>query len=844
MACFNKLVVLALVMLLHARVWAQLVGAPAPTDSATLFNQTFGQRKLATAQLITLPVMLDGRELGVLRARVGPEGVTVDRKSMTEFLQPILQPHVIAKMRSSDAVDGWLPIKDISVLGFQARYSVQRLSIELEIPMDLRQNETFSLSSKGAFRREGGIRPEPWSLILNTRGVVSQQTGNNTHTSQEMLYADMAGRWHNWVLEDSVLYGSSGIGAPGLKRQLTRLVRDWDDQAVRLTLGDVTSTSHASAHSLALGGLVISRQFALNPALPVQSEPGTSFQLPQGASVDVRVNGVLARTLRLDPGVYSLSEIPVFTGANRVHLTIVEPGGKTVHREFDYFFDASLLKPQVHEFEFALGSPVILSVLGRQYDTRQVMASAWWRQGWLDSLTAGFSLQRRQGTGVQAQVAGTEAVWATPLGNFSGWLAQSRHSGFGGHAASLQWRWNRAIQTDEESSGLSRGVSLIFQASQSSHGYAPINADRSGMPMRDLGLRLGVLWKGGYSSNFGLSRRTSTDPADSSKGFSASMRRWIGRHWSLDGSISQQTQGNVKNLSVGVSLSYSAERATERRESDFVWQTTASYQSQDQRKQLDADLAGSTSWFASDTYWQANANRTQAQSGEDTSLRARALMGRAEGIVTLRQSHSADVNITMLEASLASAFVMSSGAGWGWAAPVYDSAVQFKPYKGYDDLRLLVDPQIGRAALSSDQWGTPPLASLSDWVPRQLQLDIENLPPGLSLGVDRPLLLPSYRSVLVVPVGSNARTQVTGRLIGSKQLAAPLHTLLLTQAGASESLDLFTNRKGVFMSSQLMPGAYELRQPGSSLVLARFIVGDETEGIMDIGIVQISGEKP
>jgi outer membrane usher protein len=843
MPCFNKGLLLALVMQLQATAWAQAVGAPNPTNSESLFKQTFGQRKQAVAQLITLPVMLDGRELGVLRARVGPEGVDVDRKSMAEFLQPILQPHVMQKIKPLDSVDVWLPVKDLSALGFEAPYSAQRLSIELVIPMDLRQNEAFSLNSKGAFRWEDGIRPEPWSLILNTRGVLSQQTGSNANARQEMLYADMAGRWQNWVLEDSVLYGPSFTGASGLTRQLTRLVRDWDTQAVRLTLGDVSSASHGSASALALGGLVVSRQFALNPAMPVQSQPGTSFQLPQGASVDVRVNGVLTRTLRLDPGVYSLSDIPVFTGANRVDLTIVEPGGKTVHREFDYFFDASLLKPQVHEFEFALGSPVVLSSLGRQYDTRQVLASAWWRRGWLDSITAGLSLQRRQGVGVQAHVAGAEAVWATPVGNFSGWLGQSRHTGFGGHTASLQWRWNRAIQAEDGASGLTRGVSWVLQASQSSEGYAPIHANQPGMATRDLGLRLGVLWTGGYSSNFGVSRRQSANPADSSQGFSASIRRWMGQHWSLDGAISQQ-QGNVRNTAIGLSLSYSADRATERQESDLVWQTRASYQSQDQRKQWDADLAGNTSWLGSDTYWQANASQTQAQSGEDTTLRARALMGRAEGIVSMRQSQIADVHNTLVEVSLASALVMSSGGGWGWAAPVYDSAVQFKPYKGFDGLRLLVDPQIGRTALSSDPWGTPPLASLSAWVPRQLQLDIENLPPGLSLGSDRPLLLPAYRSVLVVPVGSNARTQVTGRLLGPKQMPAPLHTLLLTQAGASDSLDLFTNRKGMFMSSQLTPGAYELSQPGSSQVLARFVVGEETEGIMDIGIIQMSGEKP
>ena len=63
--------------------------------------------------------------------------------------------------------------------------------------------------------------------------------------------------------------------------------------------------------------------------------------------------------------------------------------------------------------------------------------------------------------------------------------------------------------------------------------------------------------------------------------------------------------------------------------------------------------------------------------------------------------------------------------------------------------------------------GAPVLSDLVAYSPRVIQLDAENLPPGRSLGVDRPLLKPTYRSLLQVPVGSDAITQVKGQLLAA-----------------------------------------------------------------------------
>lgn len=829
---------------LNAIVIAQELGTNAPAKASTLFKPAFSQRKESAVQKIDLPVFLDGRELGVVRTQIRADHVEVDRQALAALLNPILQTPWLAKLSPAAKKGGWIDLKELDGLGWGASYAAQRLAIDLVIPLSIRNTESFSLGARQQTVLPGALRPEPWSWIVNGRWVMTQQSASGGSAQSERIYPEVAGRWQDWVFEGQGTYTLAGKDAGAWSRQSARLVRDWPTDALRLTLGDATSTSHASATSLALGGVSLSRKFELNPALPIQSEPGSALSLQHGGTVDVRVNGVLARTLTLGPGVYQLSEIPVFSGANAVELTVVEPGGKTRRLVFDYFYDATLLKSGVNEYEFLLGEPALDSPSGRSYDKSQRLFSGWWRRGWTDALSAGVSGQWRASPGMRAQVAGVDAVMATPLGNLSGWLSQSRHTGFEGHALSGQWRWNHSARREGEVTSLVRSLSVIAQARHSSQGYAAISADLPGHSVSDAGIRLGLLWSGGHSSSLGASIHRSDIAADNTRSLSMSLRSRLDRQWSLDGSVSINRQAGTQDTTLGLVLTYTGDVNTDSRERGMFWQTSAGYQSNDQRKLWDADLAGSTAWMGSDTTWQVNANHAEAITGQDTSVRARALMGRAEAILTSLQSSNPNGNNQLLEVSLASALVISKGGGWGWAAPVNDSAVQFKPYRGYESLKLLVDPRSETSALSSDQFGTPPLASLSAYVPRELQLDVENLPPGLSLGVDRPMLLPSFRSVVVVPIGSNARTQVTGYLRGLKGQVLGLQAIVLTLRGSAESIDLFTNRKGLFLSSQLASGLYDIRQPGEAKVLATFGVNEAQEGILDIGSIDLLGERP
>lgn len=126
-----------------------------------------------------------------------------------------------------------------------------------------------------------------------------------------------------------------------------------------------------------------------------------------------------------------------------------------------------------------------------------------------------------------------------------------------------------------------------------------------------------------------------------------------------------------------------------------------------------------------------------------------------------------------------------------------------------------------------------------------MQLDVENLPPGRGLGIDRPLLLPAYRSVLLVPVGSDANTQLGGRLQGAAGQLLGLQALRLQALGGkAEPIDLFTNRRGGFMSPPLPPGRYVLTRPGEAEPLVRVEIGQDQQGLVDLGTVQVKEEAP
>lgn len=815
-----------------------------PADaSRALFEQAFAQRRKSTVQQIALPTTLDKREIGIIDAQIRPDGVWLSREALVKLLKDVLQPAVHALLSSAEPTGLWISAAALQTLGIEAVYSAQSITLELKVPLTLRRTRVLMVdgrgSSESARQAENILSPERWSLIANTRWVATQTSTDTGTLNTGRTYMDGAQRLGDWVLEAAgslPLSAASGVST----RDLTRLVRDWPGQAIRFSAGDLTTSARPGLPTVALGGLQLSRRFNLNPGLNPQSQPGDRLDLPAGASVDVRTNGFVTRTLLLAPGVYELRDIPVFTGANEVELQIVEPGGRTSVRRFDYFFDAALLASGLSEFDFAVGQPSQAAPGGLRYSPGQPVAALSWRQGLMADTTLGVAAQTRKTTIGNVRVLQMDGLWATRWGTALGYLTSNRHPGFNGQSASLQWRWQSATQREAAPGRWSWAT--VAQTTRSTQGYAALQSDTAASASQDSGLRLSALIPGGLSASLSAARRSGSAVADNARTLGLSLRQTINRQWNVEFTAGRQ-QDSARHIDFfTVSLRYSGERQPD----GTSGRASTAYQSQDKRLQVDAEATGITTLVGADAPWRLLASTVRSDSNTETSLRAATQTSRAELSAQLTDSRSLGAGggkSRLAEATFASTLVASPG-GWALTRPVSDSAAIIAPRPGYENLTMYVDPMLDRAAAASDRFGAPVLTDLNAYTPREIQLDVANLPPGRSLGVDRPLLQPGYRSVTIVPLGSNANVQFSGNLLTAQGQPAALMALRLAPVGKGEPVDLFTSRKGRFTSPPLPPGRYWLTIPGETKPLKQLQIDEGQAGLLDLGTLNMPADSP
>src|SRR3546814_6965583 len=73
--------------------------------------------------------------------------------------------------------------------------------------------------------------------------------------------------------------------------------------------------------------------------LPTFNLGGRQIFVASPSTVEVLVNGAPYQTLDLQPGTYSLDDLPIQIGSNDVQLVVRDAAGREQVTRFDYFFD-------------------------------------------------------------------------------------------------------------------------------------------------------------------------------------------------------------------------------------------------------------------------------------------------------------------------------------------------------------------------------------------------------------------------------------------------------------------------------------------------------------------------
>ncbi|WP_242334776.1 MULTISPECIES: fimbria/pilus outer membrane usher protein [Anaeromyxobacter] len=243
-------------------------------------------------------------------------------------------------------------------------------------------------------------------------------------------------------LEAGVSHGSallagsvSATRAAGAVRGLTTLTIDRPARLLRLTAGDAAIPPDALSGAPLVGGVGLARELSLDPYLARTPLPGATAFAATPSTIDVYVNGALARTLTVAPGTYDLSNLPVSTGANDVRIVVRDAFGRTQAIEAAHYQAQGLLAPGLDEpglwvgavrerfgtESFAYGDPILVA--------RE-------RRGFTRAFTGGARLE----LGPRVQQGGASAALGVGSSELELAGAASADEGTPGAAAFLAWR--------------------------------------------------------------------------------------------------------------------------------------------------------------------------------------------------------------------------------------------------------------------------------------------------------------------------------------------------------------------------------------------------------------------
>ncbi|MGK3143484.1 fimbria/pilus outer membrane usher protein [Pantoea sp. C2G6] len=344
----------------------------------------------------------DLQRAGLPLARLGPQP-QVD----VSALQPVKVEYDAARQRLLLTVPpAWLPGQVIGTAQNGPRYP-GRTSRGALVNYDLYVSRTDNSGTRLSAWNELRLFSEAGHLSSN--GVWQQQL-EGRHRYQDEGYIRYDSWWSN----------------------------EEEDAALSWRVGDLVTDSLGWSSSVRLGGVRIGRDFSVRPDLVTYPLPAFSGQAAVPSTVDLFINGYRSSQANVQPGPWSLTNVPFVNGAGEAVITTTDAVGRRVTSTLPFYVSSNLLKSGLSDYAFSAGA--IRENYGvKNFDYGEAAASGSYRYGLSDWLT------------LESHAEGSEALAMGGLGGqlrigswgvINGAAAQSRLDGAGGQQYSWGYQYN------------------------------------------------------------------------------------------------------------------------------------------------------------------------------------------------------------------------------------------------------------------------------------------------------------------------------------------------------------------------------------------------------------------
>lgn len=803
--------------------------APAPEEVKTA-------QSVRTFDLV-LPLVFQDAYLGDVPVAVGADGkASVNFERFVFLLGPRLTPEKVEALKRIAAGQAVVPIDVFAAAGITTKYDPTKLELHVAIPVDSQGGQTISAFDRSAIGKPSPatVPPERFSgsLTLTARETYIWDPEPSRGWEGLRIAGDLA---LNAFGPDGVYLFAQGeydadANAP-FRRGNVLLFHDEPDDAIRYSLGDITLIPAGLQGSPIIGGVAIERLYGeIQPYANIRPAGLRRFTLDHTSTVDVVVNGVTVRTLRLDPGQYDLRDFPLFNGLNNVDLYVVDEFGRRLIASFSLFYSARLLDAGITEFGAALGALQESRAFhpDEQISYDGLTFSGYVRHGLTNWLTIGANLQATD----SQYLAGTEIGFGTPIGNF-GIL-----TGFS--------------DADDHGSGWSALFSYELQMRDAWVLNRPLINVEYLMQSRDFTtLDNDNVFEVPTESELRARATAFVAPLDLQVGLSAS--RIEGRD--LDPDESRAAISFSKYIGFGsLSVSYEHAEIDQKPDDDrFLLTFTASLS--------DREIARA-SYDSHNDLTELSYTRFQTREVDDVGIHATLLRDNDQIAGAGELSYNAnrfwanvehDVitdggmkEITSQQTSVTVATQLAfAGDDVAIGRPVGPRFAIVSAHETLDGHSIGVKEAngLGDRDAETDALGPALVSASSAYRPQHILVDVENLPEGYDFGSGQYDLFPGPASGYAIQVGSNASRIVRGVLVD--EAGKPLGLL----GGEIRDLDdkdfkpvlVFTNSSGRFVAEGLAPGRYQMTLGAALDIVVPLEVPEGAEGVIDIGTVRPQG---
>ncbi len=365
--------------------------ASQPTAAAATSMQASGQRAIT----FTVPIVYGQRALGdVLIETRGGNDVRIETQTLSNELSVLLNDAGVAALTELLAGRTFVTPSVLARMGLDIRFDQRRLSLVVgTIPGEYRP-----IQSLGRPAREGNlpnlpvIDPEPFSSYLNINLNLDYE--NETDFENPEIFLNGATRFGDVVVEyDGAFSGQFVAEDYRFFRRGVRAVYDQPEKQRRFAAGDLRATTLPILRTPFLGGVSVEKgRRIFDPFLPVARLGAREIFLDNQSNVEVLLNGEVYQTFQLEPGRYSLADLPVQVGANDIQLLVNDSAGRRQVIDFNFFFEPLDLVVGEEEYSFAIGAIAQNLTFEPDYSD-EIGVSAFYRRAFSENLVFGGGTQ-------------------------------------------------------------------------------------------------------------------------------------------------------------------------------------------------------------------------------------------------------------------------------------------------------------------------------------------------------------------------------------------------------------------------------------------------------------------